>query len=465
MITENQLINEKIKHDGMSDEEFFASEIISWQGGEIRAKMLLGKEYYEGNHDILKRKRTAIGRDGNVEEVKNLPNNIVIDNRFARILDQKKNYLLGKPFTIRCQSENFYSTMKRILDPIFMKNLKIAGEEALIGGISWMYCYVDVYGELKFKCFPSYEICPFWKDSSHTELDCVARVYSEEKYVDKEKKTVTKVELYRNSGVTEYELVKNELIMTDIEKPYINYQGKYYNWNRLPIIPIKANQKEIPLIERVKELQDSLNLILSDFVNNMEENVRNSIIVLKNYDGTDLGEFRKNLSSYGAIKTRTYEGSTGGVDILRIDVNAENYRTVSEMLIRAITQNARGFDSGEDKNSSNPNQLNIRSMYSDIDLDANDMESELQASFVEIFYFVNIYLQTVKLISQPQGEVEVIFNRDILINETEAIENCVRSMGILSKETIVAQHPWVNDLQKELSNMGENMSLNVSAHE
>ena len=42
-------------------------------------------------------------------------------------------------------------------------------------------------------------------------------------------------------------------------------------------------------------------------------------------------------------------------------------------------------------------------------------------------------------------EVKVIFDRDVLINETEVINNCKNSVGILSDETIVKMHPWVSD--------------------
>ena len=49
-----------------------------------------------------------------------------------------------------------------------------------------------------------------------------------------------------------------------------------------------------------------------------------------------------------------------------------------------------------------------------------------------------------------QEEISVIFNRDILINESEAIENCAKSSGILSDETIVEQHPWTRDAAEEL---------------
>ena len=52
-------------------------------------------------------------------------------------------------------------------------------------------------------------------------------------------------------------------------------------------------------------------------------------------------------------------------------------------------------------------------------------------------------------------DVTVIFNRDILVNETEAIDNCGKSQGIISNETIVRQHPWVDDPEEELKRLEE----------
>ena len=36
--------------------------------------------------------------------------------------------------------------------------------------------------------------------------------------------------------------------------------------------------------------------------------------------------------------------------------------------------------------------MNIQSVYSDIDLDANNMEIEYQASFEELLWFINAHL-------------------------------------------------------------------------
>lgn len=246
-----------------------------------------------------------------------------------------------------------------------------------------------------------------------------------------------------------------DLNMDEPDSAYAMSDGKPLNWTKIPLIPLKYNETEIPLLRRVKSLQDGINVMLSDFENNMQEDARNTILVIKNYDGTNLGEFRRNLAAYGAVKVR-YDGETkGGVETLEINVNADNYKAILELFKKALIENAMGYDAKDDRLGGNPNQMNIQSMYSDIDLDANDMETELQAAFADILWFVNCHL-----VNTGQGDffdeqVNIIFNRDILINESEAITNCRQSVGILSDETIISQHPWVDDVQLELERLAK----------
>ena len=143
------------------------------------------------------------------------------------------------------------------------------------------------------------------------------------------------------------------------------------------------------------------------------------------------------------------------METLEINVNADNYKAILELFKKALIENAMGYDAKDDRLGGNPNQMNIQSMYSDIDLDANDMETELQAAFADILWFVNCHL-----VNTGQGDffdeqVNIIFNRDILINESEAITNCRQSVGILSDETIISQHPWVDDVQLELERLAK----------
>mgnify|MGYP000944180583 FL=1 len=204
------------------------------------------------------------------------------------------------------------------------------------------------------------------------------------------------------------------------------------------------------MLSRVKSLQDAINTITSDFMNNMQEDARNTILVLINYDGENLGEFRYNLAQYGAVKVKTVEGAPGDLKTLQVEVNSENYKVILEILKKALIENGRGLDAKQDKLGNSPNQMNIQSMYSDLDLDANGMENEYQAAFEELLWFVNMHLANTGQGDFTGETVEVIFNRDILINENEAIGNCQKSEGVISQETIVANHPWTTDTAAEL---------------
>ena len=276
---------------------------------------------------------------------------------------------------------------------------------------------------------------------------------------------IEKVELYDLTGVHLFILDGSKLIPDVVNNdtadfPHVTMTDaagnvQMFNWQRVPLIPLKANEQETPLIKRVKSLQDGINVMLSDFENNMQEDARNTILVLKNYDGTNLGEFRKNLATFGAVKVR-YDGDTkGGVETLEITVNADNYKVIVEIFKKALIENAMGYDAKDDRLSGNPNQMNIQSMYSDIDTDANDTESEAQATMDDILWFVNCHLANSGMgdFEGQEDGVDVIFNRDMLMNESEIIDNCTKSQGLISDETIIANHPWVDDPQAEMERL------------
>lgn len=445
------LINARIKSGAaMSEAEFFARELTEWKSSQRRRDMLESRRYYRGDQDVLRRKRMVIGREGREEEAPHLPNNRIVDNQYAKLVDQKKNYLLGKPISFLCSDKRNNRRLSEVFDCRFQRVLKLAGEEAIRSGIAYLYPYLDGEGVLSFRMFPSYEIYPFWKDAARTELDCALRLYETQVYEGREKKTVERAELYRLSGMSSFIFEGGRLYPQGEEQPYIKGESGAFNWTRIPLIPIKSGAAEIPLLNRVRQLQDALNLLSSDLVNSMEENVHNTVLVLKNYDGTDLGEFRRNLAVYGAVKVRTVEGSSGGVDTLKVEVRAEDYKSVCQMLKRSIVENARGYDAKDERMYSSPNQMNIQSMYADMDLDANDMETQLQAAFEQMLWFAGQWMALRGDGGFDHRAVQVIFNRDVLINESEAIDNCRKSVGILSEKTIVAQHPWTVDVEKEL---------------
>ncbi len=453
----NSVLN-KPQEQSPSNIKFLEYEINQWKRSNTRKMQIIGEEYYDDIHDILKRKRTAIGEDGELIEVDNLPNNKVMDNQYSKLVDQKVNYLFGKPFTYETESETYTKLLKVVFNKKFLRMFKNLAEDSLNGGLGWLHPYYNDIGELSFKRFEAREILPFWKDSEHTELDFAIRLYETEEFTGSGKEIVEKVEIYTTNGVKRYEL-RNNCLIPDRVNPHsfyiavedtVNGTSEEVNWNKVPLIAFKYNNNETPLIKRVKSLQDGINVMLSDFENNMQEDSRNTIIVIVNYDGEDLGEFRQNLSTYGAVKVKTVDGAAGDIKTLEVKVNAENYKAILELFKKAIVENGRGYDAKSDRMQNNPNQMNIQSMYSDIDLDANGMETEFQASFEDLLWFINVHLANTGEKDFFNEEVNIIFNRDILINESESIENCQKSLAVLSAESVVTQHPWVDDVKTEL---------------
>ncbi|MBR2743469.1 MAG: phage portal protein [Clostridia bacterium] len=437
----------------LGEYEAIARELSAWEFSGQRREMLDGERYYAGDHDILRRRRTVIGEGGKTFAAESLPNTRIVDNQYARHADIKTNYLLGKPVTFACPDAKCAEALGKTLGADFMRTLRRAALTALNCGVAWLYPFINGGGELQFKMFSGAQIMPLWKDAEHKSFDTAVRLYFVEEYAAGERRLVKKADIFTPKGVLTCVFSNGAFIPEGGRRCYVNAGERGYNWERLPLIPIRCNAHEIPLIRRARSLQDAINILESDLMNRMQEDVHNTVLILKNYDGQDLGEFRRNLMTYGAVKVRTVEGHDGGVESLRVEVNASGAETALKMLKRALTENVKSCDAKDDRMGQTPNQMNIRSMYSDMDLDANAMETEIRAAFYEILRFVSAYFALTGRGGFSPEEISVIFNRDTLINESEAVENCVKSKGIISDETIISMHPWVEDPAREKERM------------
>jgi SPP1 family phage portal protein len=118
-------------------------------------------------------------------------------------------------------------------------------------------------------------------------------------------------------------------------------------------------------------------------------------------------------------------------------------------------ENGRGFDAKEERMDGDPNQMNIESMYTDIDLDVNGMETEFQAGFEELKWFIDQYFIQTGKGDFTDVDINFVFNRDIFINEDAKIQNCVQSASLLSNRTMLSRHPWVDNLENELKQLEE----------
>ncbi|MCC8014704.1 MAG: phage portal protein [Eubacterium sp.] len=187
-------------------------EIAEFLVSPKRQDMITGENYYRGKQDILFRKRKVIGEGGELKEVKNLPNNRLVDNQFCKLVEQKAGYSFGKPLAFSCDDEEMTEDLKKVIDRRFLRLLKHVAEDATLGGIGYIYFYIDGSGKPAFRRFKPYEILPFWADEDHTELELAVRIYSLYGYEGNAPERTDKAEVYTPDGVVYYELKSGKLI-------------------------------------------------------------------------------------------------------------------------------------------------------------------------------------------------------------------------------------------------------------
>lgn len=454
-----------------SNKEIIEMELLKWKNSKKRKNMVQGNDYYIGKQDILNKTRTSIDAHGNAVTVNGVPNSIIVDNQYKKMVDQKVNYLFGKPVTFECDNDALHDELMSIFNMKFNRVLRLLAKNCYNCGIGWLFLHINEFGMFDFKLLPSQEILPFWKDEEHTELDFAVRLYEMEVYEGRTKTIVECVEVYGPDGIDYYTLEGGRLV-EDVTKEHASYvtytdaQGNQtpYNWVKIPLIPFKYNVEELPLLVHVKSIQDAINTIMSNFEDNMLQDQYNSIYILVNYDGENLAQFRHNVNAYGAVKVRSINGVQGDVKTLGIQVDSSNYTVILEELKKAMIENSMGYDAKDDRLGGNANQMNIQSMYSDIDLDANTIETEFQASFEEILWFVKNYINMNGGGDYSNENIKVVFNRDMLMNEQEIMDMLLKAGLQLSQETLMNQVPFITDAKAEVERVKEEKKENIEEY-
>lgn len=421
--------------------------ISDWLFSNERIEQITGDKYYKGLHDILFRERTAIGENGELTQINNLPNNKIIDNQYKKIVDQKTNYLVGQQVVFFSDNEKYQDELEQYFKYDFQILLKVVCADCFNCGLGWVYAYYDENGNFKLKRFAPYEILPVWADDERTELRLAIRLYDVKTYVNGEFKISHKVEIYKPDGIEYYNFINGRLLPDNTKESgaYFNINNKAYNWGRIPLIVFKYNYFTIPLIRDLKSLQDALNMSLSDWENNMQEDSRNSILILKNYDGANLGEFRQNLATYGAVKIR----EDGEVNLLKTEIETEQYKIFLETKKKEMISVAKAYDAIDLRSGNNPNELQIKSVLNDIDMDANGMEAEFKHSVENLLWFFKADLANRKIGDFFDEKTEIIFNKDQITNESQVILDIKNSVGIISNKTLLKNHPYVDDVEEE----------------
>lgn len=417
------------------DEERIEKLIVEHKNSKAVEWMRIGDRYYSVDNDILTKSDIKKTYQANTK---------LAHAVYKNIIDEKIGYLFSKDSSIHAETDSTTDVIVGNLGSDFNYDLESLGLEASNKGIAWLHPYINEKGEFKLFVANSEQIIPGWTDSTHTGLNYVIRYYDTKVYRFNRYETVTDVEFWTKDEVTYYRLENGKLI-NPIKKGHFKLNGIDTGWGVVPWIAFKNNRKELPDIKFVKSLVDNYDLSRSEVSNYIQE-VKNLIFVLKGYSGDSLDEFLEYIYQKRAVILDDDEHSDVTTLNPQMDINAAKEHF--EQLKRDILESGQAVDKNLDRFGAAPSGVALMFLFSSLELKANQFESEFARGFNKVVDFIYAFLEkTNKGIKREK--VEIVFNRDMIINETDIINNCNASRGLISNDTIMANHPWVRDVQDE----------------
>ena len=504
LVTDNQVKPEKTVKlvDYINDKPtaaFISSELSKFRASAEYKDMNEGLSYYKLKCDIEKKERKVQGCKGQQAVDDGTLANTKLKHAFLyKQVRQKISYLLSKPWSIRMDEKN--KNLQQMLElnyftPQFRNSIKKAATDSIVEGKSWVQPYVDTDGRIKFKFVKGCKVKVYWADDEKEEVKAVMKIYDTIE-VGEDGKTyeVTNVEFYNQKGCyvftvegsnnnvkeagkqtskdengnfvpyflyREAIMKKNEdgSLVTDADgKPVqetvedeegnqvpLFSEEKIGDFGAVPFIPIKYNEEEIPLLKFIKDKNDNYDEISSavaDFI----IDVPSSIKVVKGYTGTKVGQFVRNLATYRVI----FVDNDGSVENLQSTMDATTVENHLDRLREDIYADGSCVDSTKTDSLGALSGTALKYLYQDLDIDVRNLWNSIDNALHQIYQYICMDLENQGLGSFYNERIEFIPNTDGIMNETEVIQALNTSAGILSKKTILANHPYVTDVEAEL---------------
>lgn len=392
-------------------------------------KMVDGQNYYLGKNDITKRKFYMYGLLD--QKIDSYRSNIKTASNFIKpIIDHKISYCFSNDIVI----ENFETMAIDYNDEI-----DIIAENAAKCSIGWGYVYIDQMKNLKIKNIDPKTIIPIYDSSIERNLEKIIRHY--------ELNNIKYAELWSNDEVNIYKCEKEEYQLIEV---------RTNDWGMIPFVPFKNNNEETTDVENIKDLIDAYDIVLSDFNNNFID-FQEAIILLKNYADNVATpeaaiEIMEWFKKYKIINVK----ADGGLEILTREIPYQARKEIISLLRKLIYETSQAVDLEELKGGSLTNIV-IKAFFIFFDLKCNKIIKEAKKFIKKLMEFSNIY-NGMRVSTQSNIiNSKIVFNKAILINENEIVDICVKSEGIISRKTIISNHPWVTDVDLELKQLDEDL--------
>ena len=394
------------------------------------------ENYYNANNAIKNRVMSDPSK----------PNNKIANAYASYITDTLVGYFIGEPITYTANDNVLIQDLNMILEynDEADENAELA-KNASIYGVAYEMLYLSEEDKMiRFKSLNPKEVIPIFDKTVEQNLLAVMRYYEDYDYV--EDNTYTIVEVIDSKTVRRYKLDTGLSLLEE----YPHY------FSMVPVAIFKNNEDETGDFEQVISLIDAYDKMESDSLNDFEYFV-DAYLALYGFtaDAEDIAQMKENrvllMDEGTSAEWLIKQTSDAYVENMknRLDKDIHKFAKCPNMSDEEFASNASGIAI----------KFKLLGTENLVSIKERKFKRGLQQR-LELMSMINSVLRE----GFDWRAIDIVFTRNIPSNDTD-IANMVNTLkDIVSEETLLAQIPFVEDVQTELEKLKkereENKELN-----
>lgn len=419
---------------------------IITQDAERRRMIAIEKHYYENDNMI----RTKGILPSETDPIRNADNRIS-HNFHQLITDEKTAYMFTNPVLFDVGEDEANKKITQTLGDDFKSESAYLCTNATNNKVSWLHYWIED-NKFQYSVVETEQCLPKFDGNLKKKLIGFYRYYEivEENYVGRNKEYVI-FEFWNNKHCERYKF-KGNLSGTGLTYLPEEYEEFGHNLEEVPFIEFKNNRNMISDLKKYKDLIDIYDKVMSGYANDLED-IQQLIYILENYGGEDLKEFLGDLKRFKTVKTETgADGRTsGGLKTLQIEIPVEARNSILDILKKQIYESGQALQQ-DTESFGNASGVALKFFYRKLELKAGLTQIEFEKGFNKltraIMRFLNISDWKTKPITQT-------WTRNMISNDLENAQIANESKDTISDETIIKNHPWVENSEEEIKKVNK----------
>ena len=405
---------------------------------EEKNRIIKMKNYYNGlNEAIMNRAYTD----------KNKPSNKLVSGYPSYITDNFVGYMVGQPITYK--SDNVDLLEKLNLNFLYNDevdhNTTLAQEQSICG-YAYELLYRDEDSNARFTCLETENTIVVYENNlEEKELFIIRLVYTED----------NKGLVYAYDNVNEYiySLENDKVGNLIIQSPHY--------FMSVPVCTYENNRQRIGDFEKVLSLINAYDLTNSDTANDFEYFTNALLVVsgvvMENEEGQPLN-FKDN-------RVLNFADTNSKAEYLMKNINDSALENYKNRLNRDILRFSNIVDMSDENFASNLSGIAIKFKLQGMENITSIKESKFRKGLMKRIELLVHYLKLKTNTDFTYTEITPVFTRNIPANDSETVSMIKQLYGIVSDETLLAQLPFVENVQDELEAIEEKKSKEAISYD